>query len=53
MRHVNVCTYKIRHEETHQALIKSIKDCDPEHGRNITLQQKGHFPVSYEYTSLC
>lgn len=50
MRHVNVCTYKIRHEETHQALIKRIEDCDPEHGRNINLQQKDRFPVSHEYT---
>lgn len=32
-------TYKVRHEETDEALVKGIKDCDPERGGNINLQE--------------
>lgn len=32
------CTYKVRHKEAHNALVKSIQDCDPEHVGNIDLQ---------------
>lgn len=47
---VTMSTYKIRYEETHYALVKGIKDCDPEHERKRDLQEKDLYHISHEHT---
>lgn len=42
-------TYKVRHEEADEALVKGIKDRDPERGGNINLQ--GNSSVSLVFSN--